>query len=45
MDAGKYEFIWNGENQMGEHVTSGIYFYQIQAGNDFRDIKKMTLLK
>ena len=45
MDAGKYEFIWNGENQMGEHVTSGIYFYQIQAGSDYRDIKKMTLLK
>jgi len=45
MDAGTYEFNWNGENQMGEQVTSGIYFYEMEAGNDFRNIKKMTLLK
>jgi flagellar hook assembly protein FlgD len=45
MDAGTYEFNWNGENQMGEQVTSGLYFYEMEAGSDFREIKKMTLLK
>ena len=45
LDAGSYEFNWNGENQIGEQVTSGIYFYEMEAGNEYRDIKKMTLLK
>ena len=45
LDAGTYEFNWNGVNQNGEQVTTGIYFYEMEVGNDFRDIKKMTLLK
>ena len=45
LEAGSYNFIWNGENQIGEKVTSGIYFYEMEAGNEFREIKKMTLLK
>jgi len=45
LDAGTYEFNWNGLNQIGDRVTSGIYFYEMEAGNQFRDIKKMTLLK
>ncbi len=32
-------------DQIGQQVTSGIYFYEMEAGNDFREIKKMTLLK
>ena len=45
LEAGSYNFIWNGENQIGEKVTSGIYFYEMEAGNTFHKIKKMTLLK
>ena len=45
LEAGNYEFEWNGENQYGEQVTTGIYFYEISAGKQFRDIKKMTFLK
>ena len=45
LEAGSYNFIWNGENQIGEKVTSGIYFYEMEAGNEYREIKKMTLLK
>ena len=45
LDAGTYEFNWNGVNQNGEQVTTGIYFYEMEVENDFRDIKKMTLLK
>ncbi|HGJ64536.1 TPA: hypothetical protein ENS27_04005 [bacterium] len=33
---------WDGKNDFGEEVSSGIYFYTIQAG-DFFGIKKMLI--
>ena len=33
---------WNGRNQLGEQVASGIYFYTIQAG-DFTSTRKMVI--
>ena len=35
---------WNGRNQLGEKVASGVYFYQIHAG-EFSSMKKMVILK
>jgi len=35
---------WNGRNEAGEPVVSGIYFYQLEAG-DFSQIRRMTVLK
>ena len=35
---------WNGRNGHGELVSSGLYFYQLQAGS-FTSIKRMTILK
>jgi hypothetical protein len=35
---------WDGRNKSGESVSSGIYFYQIQAG-EFSATRKMTILK
>jgi hypothetical protein len=35
---------WDGKDDQGIQVASGIYFYQIQAG-DFTDAKKMILMK
>ncbi|HIB98291.1 TPA: T9SS type A sorting domain-containing protein [Candidatus Poribacteria bacterium] len=35
---------WNGRNQLGEQVASGVYFYQIQA-DEFSSMKKMVILK
>jgi hypothetical protein len=35
---------WDGKNQSGESVSSGIYFYTIRAGN-FSATRKMLLLK
>ncbi|HEX9916422.1 MAG TPA: T9SS type A sorting domain-containing protein [candidate division Zixibacteria bacterium] len=41
---GRKKVIWDGKNQNGETVSSGIYFYRIQA-EGFVQSKKMLLLK
>jgi|GEM_PF-551625 len=43
-EAGEYTVTWDGKNENGESVTSGMYFYVLQV-NGFRATKKMTLLK
>ena len=35
---------WQGRNQNGEQVASGMYFYTIQAGQ-FTAIKRMAVVK
>ena len=35
---------WDGKNNFGENVASGIYFYQIQAG-EFTATRRMLILK
>jgi len=35
---------WDGRNTNGEQVSSGVYFYQLTAG-DFNAIRKMVILK
>jgi hypothetical protein len=42
--AGTYSISWNGKNDLGMEVSSGIYFYRIQAGN-FTETKRMVLIK
>ncbi len=41
---GYYRISWNGKNDFGVSMNSGIYFIKLSADN-FTDIKKMTLLK
>lgn len=41
---GTYNVSWDGLDQYGNQLSSGIYYYSLEAGN-FRDSKKMTLLK
>lgn len=43
-DAGRYEVIWDGKDNTGAQVASGVYFYRISTGQ-FSDTKKMLLLK
>jgi hypothetical protein len=42
--AGRYSVIWNGTNNFGAKVSTGIYFYKIKAGK-YSDIKKMVFMK
>ncbi len=42
--AGVYESVWNGMNEAGESVASGVYLYSLQAGS-FQETRKLTLLK
>lgn len=41
---GKHSVIWDGTNEDGLKVASGIYFYQIKT-NEFDDCKSMSLIK
>jgi len=47
--AGEYLITWDGTDNQGRFVPSGIYFYQLafqdREGNRFSETKKMTLLK
>ena len=41
---GKHSVIWDGTDQRGELLPSGIYYYSLSS-NYGKDVKKMTLLK
>jgi beta-glucosidase len=41
---GNYKLIWNGKNNYGEPVSSGIYYYRMDAER-FKIVKKMVLVK
>jgi hypothetical protein len=42
--AGRYQVRWEGTDDRGMTVSSGIYFYQISTGK-FQDVKRLMLLK
>ncbi len=43
-ESGPHSVYWNGTDQAGNHVSSGIYFYKLHAGG-YTVAKKMVLLK
>ena len=43
-NTGTYEVTWNGMNNFGKPVASGVYFYRLQTQN-FNETKKLLLMK
>ena len=43
-DVGEYSIEWDGRDDSGRAVSSGVYFYRLSAG-DFNETKKMMLMK
>jgi hypothetical protein len=41
---GNYNIIWDGKDNSGKEVASGIYFYQLKT-RDYPETKKMVLLR
>jgi hypothetical protein len=44
LQAGYHTSIWDGRNETGIPVSSGLYFYRINAGT-FTQVKKMSMIK
>ena len=44
LTADNHEVTWDGTNNGGRHVASGVYFYRITAGKH-RKTRKMVLLR
>lgn len=48
-EAGSYQAVWDGHNMFGASVSSGIYFFRMDAtsasGTTFNSLKKMIFLK
>jgi flagellar hook assembly protein FlgD len=42
--AGAHTKVWDGRNDAGQPVSSGVYFYKL-VSNNFTQTKKMVLLK
>jgi hypothetical protein len=36
---------WDGRNEKGEPVASDVYFYVMEAGESYADVRKMVMVK
>jgi flagellar hook assembly protein FlgD len=43
-EAGEYSVVWNGTDDSGSNVGSGVYFYRMHAG-EYSTNRKMILMK
>lgn len=44
MEAGEHKLVWNGMDNHGNTVASGLYYYRMKSGK-FSSTKKMVLMK
>jgi len=42
--AGEYSIVWNGRDDNGNSVASGMYFYRMKAG-EYQSIRRMMMIK
>jgi len=43
--AGSYQVQWDGRDDKGQMLASGVYFYVLTTADGFTDAKKMVLVK
>jgi hypothetical protein len=44
MPPGEHELTWDGRNDLGTRVSTGIYYYRFKAGDNVK-CRKMVLMK
>jgi flagellar hook assembly protein FlgD len=44
-EAGYHTVSWKGQDSRGNQVSSGVYFYRAQLGNELTVMKKMVKLE
>jgi len=44
-EAGSHSMIWQSQNETGDQVSTGVYFYKFKVDGKTKDMKKMLLLK
>ena len=43
-EAGHHEIVWNGTNNFGQHISTGVYLLRMKTDN-FSDTRKMVFMK
>jgi flagellar hook assembly protein FlgD len=43
--SGRHSVVWDGKNNLGKSVGSGIYFYKIRVNSKSEAVNKCLLLK
>jgi hypothetical protein len=41
---GEYEVVWDGTNDNGGHVASGVYFYRLRTA-EFNSVRKLVMIR
>jgi flagellar hook assembly protein FlgD len=44
LNAGSHNIVWNGKDDQGNNVSSGIYFFNMKSGK-YTSTRKMILMK
>ncbi len=44
LDSGEHKIVWNGKDDNGKSLASGVFFYKMTSGN-YSSTKKMVLMK